>query len=77
MRGGSTALLHSPKKDFVAIITPSSIYFYEDRNGKLGSSPLLTINLNESETLVMAQWATGSYVDNWVKASRNLLKKTQ
>lgn len=69
--------LSSPKKDFVAIITPSSIYFYEDRNGKLGSSPLLTINLNESETLVMAQWATGSYVDNWVKASRNLLKKTQ
>lgn len=68
--------LSSPEKDFVAIITPSSIYFYEDRNGKLGESPLLIINLNDNEKLVMAQWATGDYVENWVKASRNFLKKS-
>jgi hypothetical protein len=68
--------LSSPKKDFVAIITKSSIYFYEDRNGHIGDTPQLTINLNENETLVMAQWSTGAYVDDWVKASRNFLRKS-
>lgn len=67
--------LSSPKKDFIAIITPSSIYFNEVRSGNIGASPQLTINLNENEKLVMAQWATGTYVDEWVKASRNYLKK--
>ncbi|WP_156158131.1 hypothetical protein [Gordoniibacillus kamchatkensis] len=67
--------LSSPKKDFMAIVTPSSIYFNEVRNGQIGATPQLTINLNENEKLVMAQWATESYVDDWVKASRNYLKK--
>jgi hypothetical protein len=65
--------LSSPEQDFVTIITPSTIYFYEDRSGKIGDSPQLSINLNENESLVMAQWATGDYVDEWVKASRNYL----
>jgi hypothetical protein len=71
----ATDAVSSPTKDFVAIITPSSIYFYEYRGGKLGESPLLTVNLNDNEKLVMAQWATGDYVANWVKAARNFLNK--
>jgi hypothetical protein len=67
--------LSSPRQELMAIITPVNIYFYETNGGHIGSTPLLTVELNENETLIMAQWATGNYVDDWIRQARTYLKK--
>ena len=33
--------------------------------------PLAEINLKEDEEVIMAEWANGSYVDQWEKAFKN------
>ncbi|MFC0213927.1 hypothetical protein ACFFK0_15960 [Paenibacillus chartarius] len=68
--------LSSPKKDFLAVVTPTNLFFYETRGGKLGTTPKATVNLIENETVIMAQWSTGNYVEEWIKASRTYLKKS-
>ena len=45
------------------------VYEMEDRNIK--GSPLCYINLNKNEKVIMAEWASGSYVDTWSKAFKD------
>ncbi|MGC7870515.1 hypothetical protein ACPUYX_03165 [Desulfosporosinus sp. SYSU MS00001] len=58
----------SPNRDIAIITTKTKLYVYGITNAQLGSEPLTKINLKEGETVVMAEWATGSYVENWEKA---------
>lgn len=56
----------------IAIILFSNrlfVYELEDRNIKGG--PLVTIDLNEDEEVIMAEWASGSYVDTWARAFKD------
>lgn len=45
------------------------VYEVEDRNIKGG--PLVTIDLNENEEVIMAEWASGAYVDTWDRAFKD------
>ncbi|WP_088187480.1 hypothetical protein [Desulfosporosinus sp. FKA] len=58
----------SPNRDIALIKTKAKLYVYGITNDQLGSEPLTKLNLKEGEAVVMAEWATGSYVDNWEKA---------
>ncbi|WP_088224775.1 hypothetical protein [Desulfosporosinus sp. FKB] len=58
----------SPNRDIAIITTKTKLYVYGITNAELGSEPLTKINLKEGEAVVMAEWATGSYVENWEKA---------
>ncbi|MGG7145031.1 hypothetical protein ACQPVP_16435 [Clostridium nigeriense] len=48
------------------------VYEVEDRNIKGG--PLVEIDLNESEEVIMAEWASGAYVDTWDRAFKDGIK---
>lgn len=55
----------SPNKDIAIITTRNKINIYAINNGKLGESPLKSIPLKDGEMVIMAEWASGSYVENW------------
>jgi hypothetical protein len=57
----------SPNKDIAVIKTKSKLYFFGINGEQLGSVPLRKIELEEGTTIIMAEWATGFYVDDWEK----------
>lgn len=58
----------SPNRDIALIITKTKLDVYAISGGQLDSEPLAKIGLKDGESVIMAEWATGSYVDNWEKA---------
>lgn len=67
----------SPNKDLAIILGNDRLYIYAIDNGSLGDYPLEKIQLNPNETIIMAEWATGSYVENWEKNFINLKSTTK
>lgn len=58
----------SPNKDIAIIITKDRILIYAINAGTLGDTPIKRINLKNGETVIMAEWARGSYMENWEKS---------
>ncbi|KOA18946.1 hypothetical protein CLHOM_26860 [Clostridium homopropionicum DSM 5847] len=65
----------SPNRHYVIVITKTSLIVYNVTDGRLGSSPLLTFNLNSKENIIMSQWSTGSYVRTWDEQMKKLIKQ--
>lgn len=64
----------SPNKDIAIILAKKNkLIIYEINNGMLGAVPLKQIKLQLNEKIIMAEWATGSYVENWEKAFMGLI----
>lgn len=55
----------SPNRDIAVIKTKSKLYFFGISGEQLDSVPLGEIELKEGTTVIMAEWATGLYVDDW------------
>ncbi|MEK6264876.1 MAG: hypothetical protein N2B06_08940 [Clostridium sp.] len=56
----------SPNDDMLAVLTPSKLLVFT--NPKLGiDKPSLSIDVDENESIILNQWATGEYVDKWTK----------
>ena len=58
--------ISSPDKEIIGIFTSNKLTLYPYSNSSIGKSAL-DINLNEGETMIMAQWASGNYIDDWTK----------
>ena len=58
----------SPNKDVALVKTKNKLTVYMIGAEQLAEDPLAEIDLREGETIVMAEWATGSYVDSWEKS---------
>ncbi len=56
----------SPNEDIALVVTKTELLIYEIYRGRLQHEPLERISL-ENETVIMAEWATGPYVENWEK----------
>ena len=63
----ATDAFTSPNKDIALIISGSKLLIYSINNGSLSDEPLKRIKLQEGDSVVMAEWATGDYVDKWSK----------
>lgn len=77
LRPNAADALSSPSGDVLAVFDSGSVYIYAGRGSgtaPAGNEPALTVPLKRGEVLVMAQWATGRYVDAWVQQTRKLLK---
>lgn len=61
----------SPNKDIALIVSKSYIYIYTLNNNLLSDKPLSKIKIHEGESVIMAEWATGTYVERWEKAMLN------
>lgn len=58
----------SPERDIAIVVSKKGkLLVYGIKNGTLKKDPLQTIVLKKGERIIMAEWATGSYVDNWEK----------
>ncbi len=57
----------SPQKDIAVVKTKSKLYVFAINGGQLNSVPLGEIPLQEDTTIIMAEWATAFYVDDWEK----------
>jgi len=68
-----TDALSSPLEDMLGIFTDGKLTFYSPVQAA-GTPPLLTVALKPGEHLIMAQWATGGYVSEWIEKSRKYLK---
>ncbi|KJR45231.1 hypothetical protein UF75_4375 [Desulfosporosinus sp. I2] len=60
----------SPNQDMALVLTKTKLQVYAISAGQLGNEPLAKIDLQSGASVIMAEWATGSYVDNWEKAFR-------
>ena len=57
----------SPLGDIAVVMTKNEIIIYGIIRGEMEDMPLRRIDLKDNETVIMAEWATGDYVDNWSK----------
>ncbi len=67
-------LLVSPLEDLAVVITDEKLALYTPDSTAQASRLALEVPLNPGEALVSAQWATGSYVSEWVTKSRKYLQ---
>ncbi|MDD4565032.1 MAG: hypothetical protein PHE79_06090 [Eubacteriales bacterium] len=58
----------SPNKDIALVKTKNKLKVYTIGTEKLAENPLAEIDLQEGEAMIMAEWATGLYVDNWERS---------
>jgi len=73
-------IFSSPNKNMSIVVTDESLLVYPIAENSLGETPAKEIKLKENETVIMAEWATGEYVDIWadqVDKSVSLEKKAE
>ena len=58
----------SPNKDIALVKTRNKLTVYPIGAEQLAENPLAELDLPEGTTVIMAEWATGSYVDSWEKS---------
>ena len=58
----------SPNKDIAMIKTKNKLLIYRIAAEQLAENPLAEVDLREGTTVIMDEWATGSYVDSWEKS---------
>lgn len=58
----------SPNKDIALVKTKNRLSVYAIGAEKLGENPLAEVDLQEGTAVIMAEWATASYVDSWERS---------
>ncbi len=69
---GAMDAFTSPNKDIILVLTKKEIIVYGIEKGEIENVPLKRIALKDNETVIMAEWATGDYAENWSKALASL-----
>lgn len=55
----------SPNNKFALIINKENIFIYNIENNTLQETPVSKIDINSGEEVIMAEWATGSFIYKW------------
>jgi hypothetical protein len=58
----------SPNRDIAVIVTKSSLLIYGINGMAMSEKPLAKIALKEGDSVIMAEWALGRYVEKWEAA---------
>ncbi|GAA3407914.1 hypothetical protein ACFFNY_11685 [Paenibacillus hodogayensis] len=70
---GASDMFSSPENDMTIVNADGMLLVFGSPN-QLGGEPALSIKLKTKETVVMAQWATDHYVDEWAQKTAELLR---
>jgi hypothetical protein len=57
----------SPNWDLAVILTRNQLLVFTMTDGTLGDTPVRKLQLQEGDTVVMAEWALGDYMEIWEK----------
>jgi len=55
----------SPNKDIAIILTKRELLIYDINDNDLSNYPRDRVDIKQGETIIMAEWATGQYVESW------------
>jgi hypothetical protein len=69
----ATDTFSSPSKDMTVVATAGLLLVFGSPS-QLSGEPALSIKLKSKETVVMAQWATDHYVEEWAQKTAELLR---
>jgi hypothetical protein len=69
----ATDTFSSPSKDMTVVATDGLLLVFGSPS-QLSGEPALSIKLKSKETVVMAQWATDHYVEEWAQKTAELLR---
>ena len=72
--------ISSPNGEIAIVKYEKYLVIYKIDNGHLSSSPLENIILNEGEEIIMAEWCSNGYIDDWQKAfedGTNLIREDE
>lgn len=61
----------SPTGRIAIIIFNNKLFIYEVEDRNIKGSPLASIELDEGESVIMSEWASGAYVDTWSRAFKD------
>jgi len=69
----------SPNKDIAVILTGNELLIYLINNDNLSETPVKKLRLNKGDTVVMAEWARGSYMEKWENSfiNNNITRKAE
>lgn len=67
----------SPENFFTVVKTSNNLIVYKKENGELTGLPIAIIPIGEDETIVMNEWARGSYVYDWGSLVKRLGKPVE
>lgn len=70
----ATDVFTSPNGDIALVVCRNNLYIYSIENKTLSSEPLKEIPIKDSESIIMAEWATGDYVEKWTESFENFIK---
>lgn len=70
---GAKDVLTSPGNDMTIVVADDLLLVYGNPSTFTGK-PALTVKLDPKETIIMAQWATDFYVDEWAQKTSQLLR---
>lgn len=62
----------SPNGRIAIVQLEDKLLVYEIKDRTINSTPILTIEIEEDEEIIMAEWANGDYVKYWESAFKNL-----
>jgi hypothetical protein len=69
----ATDALSSPTEDIMVVLTENRLSVHLVIDGRIGAEPQLRIDLQPNEQLVMAEWATSTYIPSWIDAAERYL----
>jgi hypothetical protein len=58
----------SPNKDLAVVLTSDKLMLYKIEGSSLADEPMSVISLADGSQVIMAEWATGDYVDSWSRS---------
>lgn len=67
----------SPNNDLAIIVTRTSIDIYTIDKERLSEKPVQNIKLKKDESVVMAEWAVGGYMEKWEKVIKSRANNSQ
>lgn len=70
----ATDVFTSPNGDIALVVSRNNLYIYSIENRTLSSEAIEEIPIKGNESIIMAEWATGDYVEKWTQSFRDFIK---
>jgi len=67
-------IFESPNSDFAIVVTKNNLCVYDIKNNVLNQTPSVKYKINDNDTIIMSEWATGDYTMKWDKTMDSIGK---